>query len=76
MRGLGFAGLGLALIGASLWIIGWVIFNWILPEMGGKIRYFAMACNVLGVLAGYLATGLVSIGLVVGGKKAAIPPTV
>ena len=73
MKGMGFAALGIALIGCFLWLVGWVCFTFLDGSMGSPARMIGQVTSFLGNLLQFMAIAVAAVGLIVGGKKPAQP---
>jgi hypothetical protein len=71
MRGLGIAALLSALAAFVLWLAGWVYWNFLLTTLGAQpaTRYAATACSVLSAFFQLLAVVLLSVAVVIAGKR-------
>ena len=76
MRGLGFGALGIAVLSLVFWLIGWTLFNFVMPSIGTVPRALATGCDFLGKFGTFVAAILLAVGLIVGGKKPAAPPAI
>ncbi len=71
MKGMGFAALGLALVGFFFWLIGWVCFTFLISSIDSPARTIGSVCNFLGNLLQYISIFVAAIGLIIGGSKSA-----
>lgn len=71
MKGMGFAALGLALVGFFFWLIGWVCFTFLISSIDSLARTIGSVCNFLGNLLQYISIFVAAIGLIIGGSKSA-----
>ncbi len=73
MKGMGFAALGIALIGCFLWLVSWVCFTFLMGSVVSPARTIGSVTSFLGNLLQFIAIALAAVGLIVGGKKPAHP---
>lgn len=76
MRGLGFAALGIAIVSLVIWVVAWTLFNFVMPQTGAVPRYIPTTLDFVGKFGTFIAVILLAVGMILGGKKTAPPPTV
>lgn len=75
MKGIGFAALGLALVGFFFWLVGWVCFTFLISSIDSPARTIGSVCNFLGNLLQYISIFVVAVGLIIAGGKRSDAPS-
>lgn len=73
MRVLGFAALSIAVLSLFSWLVSWVCFTFFVTGPSGVIVSVARTFSFIGNFGQFLAIGLLSVGLIMLGKRLAGP---